>query len=122
VDLDYYRQTKRLDVREETKINASKEEADEYYAAGMEVDGKPNFISDLFFLLNSIHHIGLSKTLGTRKDLDKGVSELEEDLRNFEARRGEWTAVSVHSDSMATLLTCRRTRPHRLKAKLTLRS
>jgi ubiquitin conjugation factor E4 B len=94
VDPDYYRQTKRLTVADETKINAAKEEADEFYGQGMEVDTKPNFISDLFFLLNSTHHLGLAKTIGTRKEFEKGISELEEDLRNFEARRAEWGAVS----------------------------
>lgn len=101
VDSNYYRTTKRLDVKEETKINATKEEGDEYYSS-MDVDAKPNFISDVFFLLNHIHHLGLSKTIGTRKDLEKGLSELEEDLKNMEARQGEYEGVSGQSSCLTS--------------------
>jgi ubiquitin conjugation factor E4 B len=40
VDPDYYRVSRRLDIKEETKIRATQEEANEYYAPkdGMDVD------------------------------------------------------------------------------------
>lgn len=93
VDPEYYLHSKRIDIAEETKIRASKEEVDEYYGSAMDVDAKPNFISDIFFLLNSIHRLGLVKTIGTRKDMEKGLQELEDDLKNLEGRRAEWSSV-----------------------------
>ncbi|KAK4689997.1 ubiquitin conjugation factor E4 B, partial [Tremellales sp. Uapishka_1] len=95
IDPEFYRFTKRIDIEDETKIRATKEEADEYFGYGkdgMEVDSKPptNFISDLFFLLNSFQHLGVTKTVGTRLKAEKNISEMEKELKRTEAARGDW--------------------------------
>lgn len=94
VDNEYYRHSERLDVSEETKIRATKEEADEYFGGAMKTDAKPNFISDVFFILNSIFHLGLIKTIDTRTKAEKNISQMEDELKNVEGRRGEWGSVS----------------------------
>ncbi len=40
IDVDYFRTSRRLDIQEETKIKATQEEANEYFAPkdGMEID------------------------------------------------------------------------------------
>lgn len=94
VDNDYYLHSDRLDVSEETKIRATKEEADEYFAGAMKTDAKPNFISDVFFILNSIFHLGMIKTIDTRSKAEKNISQMEDELKSVEGRRGEWGSVS----------------------------
>ncbi|KAL1411414.1 Ubiquitin conjugation factor E4 [Vanrija albida] len=92
VDPEYYRHSKRIDVTDETKIKATKEEADEFYGAAMDLDTKPNFISDLFFLLNAVHHLGLGKTVATRVKAERNISDMEKELKRLEAGREEWAA------------------------------
>jgi ubiquitin conjugation factor E4 B len=94
VDTDYYLHSERLDISEETKIRATKEEADQYFEGAMKTDTKPNFISDLFYLLNSIFHLGLCKTIDTRSKAEKNIQQMEDELKKLEARRGEWANVS----------------------------
>lgn len=90
VDTDYYLHSDRLDISDETKIRATKEEADQYFEGAMKIDIKPNFISDLFYLLNSIFHLGLCKTIDTRTKAEKNIRQMEDELKKLEARRAEW--------------------------------
>jgi ubiquitin conjugation factor E4 B len=87
VDVEYYRTSKRIDVSDETKVRATKEDADAYYTG----EEKPaNFITDLFFLLNAFQHLGLVKTIGNRLRAEKTIGELEKELKHAEASRGDW--------------------------------
>lgn len=54
----------------------------------------PNFISDVFFLLNSFQHLGLVKTISTRIKAERNISDIEKELRRTEAARGRWEGVS----------------------------
>nr|KIR85337.1 ubiquitin-conjugation factor E4 B [Cryptococcus tetragattii IND107] len=90
VDPEYYKSSKRIDISEETKIRGAKEEADAYFGSAMDVDTKPNFISDLFFLLNSYLHLGVVKTISTRIRAEKNLSEMEKELKRIEASTGDW--------------------------------
>lgn len=95
MDPEYYLHSKRIDVSEETKIRATKEETDEYYGGAMKTDTKPNFISDIFFILNSIFHLGLIKTIDTRSKAEKNITQMEDELKKLEGRSAEWANVSV---------------------------
>ncbi|WWD17165.1 hypothetical protein CI109_101603 [Kwoniella shandongensis] len=90
VDSGYYKSSTRLNIEDETKIRGTKEEADEYFGNAMEVDAKPNFISDLFFLTNAFVHLGVVKTIATRTRAEKNISEMEKELKRMEATRGSW--------------------------------
>jgi ubiquitin conjugation factor E4 B len=93
VDPDYYRNSTRFNITDETKVRASKEEADAHFAVPS--TGPPNFISDLFFSLNTYHHLGLVKTISNRLRLEKSMSETEKELKRAEASRADWEGVSV---------------------------
>nr|XP_019046475.1 ubiquitin-conjugation factor E4 B [Kwoniella bestiolae CBS 10118]OCF25405.1 ubiquitin-conjugation factor E4 B [Kwoniella bestiolae CBS 10118] len=95
VDPAYYKTSKRVDITEETKIKGTKEEADEYFGSAMEVDAKPNFISDLFFLTNAFVHLGVVKTIGTRSRAEKNMSEIEKELKRAVAQRSSWAGVTA---------------------------
>ncbi|WVR06922.1 hypothetical protein IAU60_003958 [Kwoniella sp. DSM 27419] len=92
VDPEYFKFSKRVDISEETKIKGTKEEADDYFNNSMQVDTKPNFISDLFFLTNAFIHLGGVKTIGTRTRAEKNMSEIEKELKRAEAMRGSWAS------------------------------
>lgn len=54
----------------------------------------PNFISDLFFLLNAYQHFGLAKTIGNRTTAERNLSDIEKELKRAEASRADWQGVS----------------------------
>jgi hypothetical protein len=85
--------------------------------ANMPVDKvAPNFISDLFFLLNAYQHFGLVKTIGNRSTAERNLSDIEKELKRAEASRGDWQGVG--SIALRRSLADDRIRPWRRKAKL----
>jgi ubiquitin conjugation factor E4 B len=95
IDINFYRRSSRVNIDEETRINASKEnidaQADDDSMSGNE---PPNFITNLFFLANAFQHLGLIKTISTRKRAEKNISEIEKELKRAEASRPSWEGVS----------------------------
>nr|ODN80157.1 ubiquitin-conjugation factor E4 B [Cryptococcus depauperatus CBS 7841] len=89
VDPAYYKMTNRIDISEETKIKGTKEEADKYFGSAMNIDAKPNFISDIFFLSNGFIHLGVVKTISTRIRAEKNIAEIEKELKRTEASSAE---------------------------------
>lgn len=69
-------------------MRGTKEEADDFFAVAS--TGPPNFISDIFFLLNAFQHLGLVKSIGNRMAAEKSLSEREKDLKRHEAMRADW--------------------------------
>jgi len=80
----------------------------------------PNFISDLFFLLNAYQHFGLVKTIGNRSTAERNLSDIEKELKRAEASRGDWQGVSHVASNCPPANG--RIRPWRRKVKLNLRS
>lgn len=101
VDPEYFRKSKRLDISEETKIRGTKEEADAFFAAPPSSPASVNFITDVFFLACAIQHVGLGKTVATRGDQEKRLSDLEKDLKRVEAD-DSWRGVN--SERTSTLV------------------
>lgn len=119
MDPDYYRHSKRLDISEETKIRATKEEADAFFGTAMDTNAKPNFISDVFFLLNSMFHLGLVATIGRRIRTEREMVDLEKELNHLEGRSAEWAGVC--QIGLGDMLT-RRIQHRRRKAQRLYRS
>lgn len=108
IDVDYFRTSRRLDIQEETKIKATQEEANEYFAPkdGMEIDDSspPNFISDLFFMLNAFQHLGLNKSINNRDRAEKNVREIKKELRKVEAEKPSWPQGSPQAQQGDALI------------------
>ncbi|KAI0517319.1 ubiquitin fusion degradation protein 2 [Xylaria bambusicola] len=82
VDLDYLRRTPRVDMSDETKLNADQATSDAFY--NNKVDGSSNFISEVFFLTLAAHHYGLGATNSKLKDLDKDIKYVEKVIKQME--------------------------------------
>ncbi|KAI1266368.1 ubiquitin elongating factor core-domain-containing protein [Xylariaceae sp. FL1019] len=82
IDVDYLRRTPRVDMSDETKLNADQATSDAFY--NNKVDGESNFISELFFLTLAAHHYGLGATNAKLKDLDKDIKYLENMIEKME--------------------------------------
>ncbi|KAG6276616.1 hypothetical protein E4U47_008181 [Claviceps purpurea] len=85
IDVRYFRRQPRVDISDETKLNADESTADQYYEEKDE--GESNFISEAFFLTVAAHHYG-SESLHTQlKSLDREIKYLEKHVKAMEAER-----------------------------------
>lgn len=85
VDADYFRKKPRLDMKEETKINADQARSDAFYANRL--DGEANFITEIFFLTLAAHHYGSEATNTKMKNLDKDIKYYNKNLAAMENER-----------------------------------
>lgn len=86
IDKDYFLKKPRIDIADETKLNADQKTSDEFYEKKIE-EGKPNFITEVFFLTLAAHHYG-SETLNSKmKSLDRQIKQFLSQLVEFEHMR-----------------------------------
>lgn len=82
-----------MDISEETKIRATKEEYEAFIALPPTSASPVNFITELFFLTCAMHHVGVGKTIGNRKDYEKRWYDIRKELKKTEADQS-WRGVS----------------------------
>jgi ubiquitin conjugation factor E4 B len=96
VDVDYLRREPRVDISDETKINADQKASDEFYSN--KADGKSNFISEVFFLTVAAHHYGTEAAQTRMTTMQKTVKRWEKDQEQFEAERHKYINVGAYID------------------------
>lgn len=92
IDVDYLRRNPRVDMSDETKLNADQATAEAFY--GRKLDGESNFISEIFFLTLAAHHYGLGATNSKLKDLDREIKHVEGVIKQIEEQLGKLQSVS----------------------------
>lgn len=85
IDVNYFRRNPRVDIRNETKLNADQAQSDAFYA--QKVDGESNFITEVFFLTLAAHYYGSDATNAKLKGLDRDIKYFEKHLATMEAER-----------------------------------
>lgn len=85
IDIGYFRRNPRVDIKEETKLNADQAQSDSFYA--QKLAGPSNFISEIFFLTLAAHHYGSEATNAKLKNLDKDIKYFEKHIKKLEADR-----------------------------------
>lgn len=100
IETDYLRRQPRVDITEETKLNSDQSGSDEYYAH--KVEGKSNFISEIFFLTLAAHHYGSEATNAMLKNLDKDIKHFQKQMVELEGQRASVTGVRIHSTNPAS--------------------
>ncbi|GAA5956492.1 hypothetical protein JCM8115_000586 [Rhodotorula mucilaginosa] len=86
IDPLYYRRSSRIDVKEDTKINATQQESDAFYShATNEETTPPNFISEIFFLCAQFLHIGPMHAIKEHKGIGQQISHMQRQLNEMEA-------------------------------------
>jgi ubiquitin conjugation factor E4 B len=93
VDVDYLRREPRVDISDETKLNADQKASDAYYA--VKVGGTSNFISEVFFLTLAAHHYGTEALNANLKSLEKDIKNMQKSMAAFEAERAKFANVSI---------------------------
>lgn len=85
IDVLYFKRQPRVDINDETKLNADQSTADKYYAE--KAEGESNFISEAFFLTLAAHHYGSEALNSQLKNLDREIKYLEKHMKAMEAER-----------------------------------
>ncbi|TQS39346.1 hypothetical protein Golomagni_00131 [Golovinomyces magnicellulatus] len=85
IDINYFRKNPRIDIKEETKLNADQDASNNYYNVTLE--GSSNFISEVFFLTMAAHHYGNGGTISMLKSLGKDIEYLEQKISQIELER-----------------------------------
>jgi ubiquitin conjugation factor E4 B len=88
IDIGYLRRSPRVDIQDETKINADQKTSDDFYE--QQVPGTNNFISEVFFLTVAAHHYGLEAANTKLTSLQKDVKWLEKELAKLEPERSKY--------------------------------
>ena len=91
IDVDYLRRNPRVDISDETKINADQKTADDFYSQA--ADGTSNFISEIFFLAIAAHHYGTEAAQTYAEALRKSLPRREKQLEQFESERHKYINV-----------------------------
>ncbi|KKK13167.1 ubiquitin conjugation factor E4 [Aspergillus ochraceoroseus] len=88
IDIDYLHRNPRVDIKDETKINADQHASDAFYSK--KADGASNFITEIFFLTVAAHHYGSESLTSNLETLEKDLKHMETTLAKFEAERHKW--------------------------------
>ncbi|KAF2833397.1 hypothetical protein CC86DRAFT_338679 [Ophiobolus disseminans] len=90
IEVDYLRRSPRVDITDETKINADDKASEEFYS--QPASGTNNFISEVFFLTVAAHHYGTEAANSKLSSLQKDVKWLQKELVKMETERHKYAA------------------------------
>ncbi|KAL1886274.1 Ubiquitin conjugation factor E4 [Paecilomyces lecythidis] len=88
IDAAYLHRNPRVNMRDETKINADQHASDEFYSKT--VEGTNNFITEIFFLTVAAHHYGSESLTSKLDQLEKDLRHMEATITKFELERHKW--------------------------------
>ena len=92
IEIDYLRRTPRVDIKDETKLNANENASEEYYSN--KAEGTSNFISEIFFLTLAAHHYGSEATNAMMKTIERDIKHLTKSIAQLELERPKFAGVS----------------------------
>lgn len=87
IDVKYFQRKPRVNITDETKLNADQAYSDNFYAKADPGPGDSNFISEAFFLTLAAHHYGSEAANSQLKNLDREIKYLERHIKAMEAER-----------------------------------
>ncbi|KAH1512776.1 hypothetical protein KXW65_004694 [Aspergillus fumigatus] len=88
IDAGYLHRNPRVDMKDETKINADQHASDAFYSK--QEEGTTNFITEIFFLTVAAHHYGSESLTSKLDQLEKDLRHMEGTIRRFELERPRW--------------------------------
>jgi len=92
----------RVDIKEETKLNADQSASDLFYS--QIVGGTSNFISEIFFLALAAHHYGSEATIVKLDQLEKDLNHMESQILKFELERHKYVGNPAQLRMFETML------------------
>ncbi|CAK7232485.1 Ubiquitin conjugation factor E4 [Sporothrix bragantina] len=102
IEIDYLRRKPRVDISDETKLNADQAQADAFYAKPAE--GESKFVSELFFLNMASHHYGTGAAGQKYKDMDREIKHMEQQFAMLEEEKKKLVAAGTQPTARPMLL------------------
>jgi ubiquitin conjugation factor E4 B len=94
IDPLYFANSSRIDLKEETRIKATSEEANQWEEEHKNPAAPPsNFISNIFYLTIAMSHYGYVKTIQNYTGLARHLDDIQRHLEMVEGD-GSWMGVS----------------------------
>ncbi|EYE97942.1 ubiquitin-ubiquitin ligase UFD2 [Aspergillus ruber CBS 135680] len=88
IDAAYLHRNSRVDMKDETKINADQHASEAFYSK--KAGGTSNFITEIFFLTVAAHHYGSESLTSKLDQLEKDLRHMETTIGRFETERHRW--------------------------------
>jgi len=88
IEVEYFRRSPRVDISDETKINADQITAEAFYSN--KADGTSNFISEVFFLTVAAHHYGTEAVNTKMSSLKKDLKHMDKEIERIESERPKY--------------------------------
>ncbi|KAI0769012.1 ubiquitin conjugation factor E4 [Trametes elegans] len=85
IDPAYYARSSRIDLDDETRINATNDEADQWRKQQEPATAPPNFITEIFYLTLAASHIGQHKIVNNLEELARQYDEVRRQIENVTA-------------------------------------
>ncbi|KAH9922853.1 ubiquitin elongating factor core-domain-containing protein [Epithele typhae] len=102
IDPAYYAHSSRIDLSEETRINATNEEAEEWRTQNETISAPPNFISDIFYLTLAVNHIGQQKLTNNVEELMKQYDDIRRNLEILQEDQS-WMGTAYQARTEAVI-------------------
>ncbi|KAF9464224.1 ubiquitin elongating factor core-domain-containing protein [Collybia nuda] len=103
IDPLYYVHSRRIDLKDETRIKATSEEALEWENQNKDPNAPPsNFISDIFYLTIAMSHYGYLRTIQTHNSLQKHLDDIQRHLDMLNGD-GSWMGGPLQARTQAAI-------------------
>ena len=102
IDVGYLRRRPRVEIKDETKLDADQHASDEFYS--YQLEGQSNFISEVFFLTLAAHHYGIDATNQMLGQMEKHLKYMETQVERMEADRHKFEANPRHLEEFERAL------------------
>ncbi|KAG2051581.1 hypothetical protein BDR06DRAFT_938883 [Suillus hirtellus] len=102
IDPYYFSVSARIDLKEETRIKATSDEAAQWVEESKSKAATPNFISDIFYLCNALGHYGYIRTIQVYEDLGKTLDDYQRH-HDMITGDGSWMGTPQQAHVQATI-------------------
>ncbi|KAG2102251.1 ubiquitin elongating factor core-domain-containing protein [Suillus discolor] len=102
IDPYYFSVSTRIDLKEETRIKATSDEAAQWVEESKSKAATPNFISDIFYLCNALGHYGYIRTIQMYEDLGKTLDDYQRH-HDMITGDGSWMGTPQQAHVQATI-------------------
>ncbi|KAJ7134672.1 ubiquitin elongating factor core-domain-containing protein [Mycena epipterygia] len=105
IDPLFYARSNRIDLKDETRIKATSEEASAWAEAQQDPNAPaPNFVSNIFYLAVAMSHYGILRTISTYTDLAKHIEDMQRHLDMLNGD-GSWMGSPMQARTEAAINT-----------------
>jgi ubiquitin conjugation factor E4 B len=102
IDPYYFSVSTRIDLKEETRIKATSDEAAQWVEESKSKAATPNFISDIFYLCNALGHYGYIRTIQVYEDLGKTLDDYQRH-HDMIVGDGSWMGTPQQAHAQAAI-------------------